>query len=645
MILISSFSIDTQKMSAELGKWSGRLPFPLGPILQNGLVTSAVGEDFVEKLNCVLRMDNSPKTSVIIILLRFGDFFRVNMDEEGAKEYFSDTLERMQILFNVYSKSHCLVAVCPEIPDADEIKFRFRENCLISLKKCLISAKEKDGCLNVHAIEEDFSFTGKEVQKFYYSCCNDKPSGQFYSELNYKLARELFQTNSLPIKLVITDLDGTVGEGNIGDVDGISNFKFTPFYLKYQKQLVKLSNLGYPIAIVSKNPKEVIEEFFRQRENEMTLKRKHVAIIIGNYKEKAENIVELSKKLGGIDPGSFIYIDNSKMEIEKMREAWPQILSILFNSKIVCVLKKLWVIRYDKKPTKEDEMRTRNYSLNDQRDEVRSKCQTYGEFCKRIQLQTYFQEIDASSLERVQDLISKANQFNSHAPLVSKDIFAKNYNRDNYKVYTIYIEDNVGSNGIVGVIGGRVNGKTFEISILVMSCSVVSPSRAIEYIFLSEVAKKVGEYSCETISVEFTVTDKNTPLMSAYFNHLNLEVKNVNGDTFTYESPIEKIQYFCSQFLENPITSCDGAKIAPDSKKNPYNDEVLIIAYEDEVSVQRWHPLLGLGLLFRKNIQLRGRVARAASPMSDSEIIISSRNKDESKESLPIRPITPFHYS
>ena len=103
------------------------------------------------------------------------------------------------------------------------------------------------------------------------------------------------------IKLIILDLDNTLwggeaGERNFKDLElGPNSIKGLVFE-DFQKRLKNLKNLGYLLAICSKNDLKNVKRVFKFNQN-MILNFKDFSSIKVNWKNKNENIREILLEL------------------------------------------------------------------------------------------------------------------------------------------------------------------------------------------------------------------------------------------------------------------------------------------------------------------------------------------------------------
>ena len=129
-------------------------------------------------------------------------------------------------------------------------------------------------------------------------------------------------------KVVILDLDDTLWGGIVGDAgwEGLILGGHDPAgeaLVDFQRELKALTRRGILLAIVSKNEESIAMEAIAKHP-EMVLKLSDFAGWRINWKDKAENIIDLMAELNlGLD--SAVFIDDNPVESARVREALPKV--------------------------------------------------------------------------------------------------------------------------------------------------------------------------------------------------------------------------------------------------------------------------------------------------------------------------------
>ena len=179
-------------------------------------------------------------------------------------------------------------------------------------------------------------------------------------------------------KIIITDLDDTLWGGEVGDL-GWENIRLGGHdsvgeaYQDFQRLLLNLKNNGMMLAISSKNNEKTALEAINKNK-EMILKKKDFVNWRINWNNKSENIISMMTELNlGLD--SAIFIDNSKLEREKVKNAIPEILvpdmpndSRLYHS----FISRLNCINFLEQ-TNEDRVKSDQYNIENKRQKLKTK--------------------------------------------------------------------------------------------------------------------------------------------------------------------------------------------------------------------------------------------------------------------------------
>src|SRR5262249_60112417 len=130
-------------------------------------------------------------------------------------------------------------------------------------------------------------------------------------------------------RLVILDLDNVLWGGIVGEVgwEGITlggHDYVGEAFVDFQRALKALTRRGVQLAIASKNDEAAALEAI-DRHPEMQLRRRDFAGWRINWRDKAENVLELLADLGlGVE--SAVFVDNSAVERGPGAGAVPAVL-------------------------------------------------------------------------------------------------------------------------------------------------------------------------------------------------------------------------------------------------------------------------------------------------------------------------------
>ena len=326
-------------------------------------------------------------------------------------------------------------------------------------------------------------------------------------------------------KVIVTDLDNTLWGGVLGDdgYNGIICDNNTPegeaFY-NFQKYLKKLSSQGIILTICSKNDEKIVKEVFKKNKN-FALQYKDFSVVKANYNDKAKNINDISKILN-LNIDSFVFIDDSKIECELVKEIIPNIQVInLDSSEPSNYINKVetYNLFNFKNITKEDLKRTESYKKIREYDEVKTKSSNIDSFLKDLSPKIYLKKVDKISVTRSSQLLGKTNQFKFNNKIFSEKELLKIKDR----TIVLSFEDKFQNYGIIGVLVYELDKKNKSLFIdnWVMSCRVFS--RRIEDLIIEFFIKKVNNLNYDSIGFNFNISEKNIYLQN-FLKQLNFKL-------------------------------------------------------------------------------------------------------------------------
>lgn len=314
-------------------------------------------------------------------------------------------------------------------------------------------------------------------------------------------------------KCIVLDLDNTLWGGIIGE-DGIENITLSieppgNGFLAFQQALLDHYNRGVILAINSRNNPEDAWQVIRTHPN-MILKENNFAASRVNWKDKAQNLLELARELNiGLD--SMVFFDDDPSNRALVRALLPEVevpelpddpgqYALFLNSLNLFSSKAI---------TDEDKMRGNLYITERLRKEEEQKYPEKEDFLKELLLKLTVWEDDGTSLSRLAQLTEKTNQFNiDKQPLTEEEILKYTKSPD-YSVFNARLQDKFGDYGIITFALIERRGNDWHIKSLLMSCRAFG--RGAEEAFLGAILKRAREQGAKNISIAFRETEKNMP--------------------------------------------------------------------------------------------------------------------------------------
>jgi FkbH-like protein len=349
-------------------------------------------------------------------------------------------------------------------------------------------------------------------------------------------------------KCVLLDCDNTLWGGVIGE-DGMTGIALDPYispgaaFYEFQSYLLSLHQQGILLAVCSKNNEADVLEVFANHPN-CLLKKEHFVCIRANWKDKAENILEISEVLQlGIN--SFVFIDDSHVECSLVQESIPD-LDIIQAPKNPLDLDHIWQwenIFFTPHRTKEDAQKQKQYQDNEARRESSESFADIGKFLLSLETSVELFRNEAAHLERIAQLTQKTNQFNLRTVRYTLQDIESFLQSKDYVVFTMHVRDKFGDLGITNlcIMSLCGNGRAF-VDTFLMSCRVIK--RDLEFFFFNHCLQVLKQdHAVTEILAEFIPTRKNS-LVEKFLDNVGLSLSSEEGGIKKYRGSLSNLEPF-----------------------------------------------------------------------------------------------------
>lgn len=323
------------------------------------------------------------------------------------------------------------------------------------------------------------------------------------------IARHVDSNIRPPLKAIIVDCDNTLWQGVCGE-DGPAGIRIESRHQNLQNILVQQRAQGRLICLCSKNnPADVWSVF--ETHSDMLLKRDHITAAMINWSPKSHNLLQLSKELN-LAPDSFLFLDDSPLEIGEVRANAPDVNSLLLSTAAPEFwnqqLLHLWLL--DGSPqTAEDIQRAQMYRDESQRSSLRAQSQSLEEFLHSLDLQIEIRPLAPEDEARADQLLQRTNQFNMHPTLRALSQLQPLSIEHELEIRTVRTRDRFGDYGLVGLLIYHCEGTTLHLDHLVLSCRALG--RAVEVQMLQYLARIAEERLKQFIEIDFEASSRNQP--------------------------------------------------------------------------------------------------------------------------------------
>ena len=447
---------------------------------------------------------NQNKQGMNVILIRLSDLFPTSQPFE------TQLTEMTQAFKSMHSKMHVplLLLMTPSLhPDPAEplfyehIETQLQQN--LGLLQNIVVLTSHD-ILN-HTDADTTSIFDPYTEKHGHI----PYTLDFYHTLSTLIARKYSLLSRKPYKAIILDCDETLWRGVIEE-DGIDGIVIDKHDIALQQFILECHQAGFLICLCSKNSEESILAVFKHRTDLLLDLDKHICSFRINWQPKSSNIQSIAQELD-LDPSSFVFIDDNKLECAEVKSHLPEVLVIqLPKSKQdrLPYLKNIWAFDYQKTSI-EDGSRTEFYQKNKLRHNLKSTSISYEKFVKTLGIKTQIHDATLKDFDRIVQLSQRTNQFNISPNAMTSIAFHNSIVSGAPHCVTIHVTDKFGDYGLVGVVAYQKNHAALEIHAFFLSCRILG--LGVEQDILKHLTAIAEKQQLSKIIIPFSITSKNTP--------------------------------------------------------------------------------------------------------------------------------------
>jgi FkbH-like protein len=333
---------------------------------------------------------------------------------------------------------------------------------------------------------------------------------------NYKYLRCL---NGISVKCLVLDCDGLLWGGVVGEdeVEGIclGESKQGAQYIEFQKALSSLESRGFILAICSKNNESDVLDVFKYHEH-MVLQLSQIATYEINWNNKVENIINIQKKLN-ISLSSMVFIDDSKFEIEMVRNQLPEVTCLHFpettsynNAQRLLELGLFEQLAL----TAEDKLRTTAYISDMKRAQSKQHYTHIEDYLTDLEMEADLFNVQEKDSQRAYQLITKTNQFNMTCQRHTIKQVLTMIAADDGDIIGLALKDKFDNLGIVALLVMEYKGDSAEINNMIISCRALS--RGVEEVLLCHAMRYLQQRGVKHVFAYYAPAKHNQQVRDFY---------------------------------------------------------------------------------------------------------------------------------
>ena len=358
----------------------------------------------------------------------------------------------------------------------------------------------------------------------YYYLSNMLINPNLYADFQLWFKRILSAIRSQRKKCLILDLDNTLWGGVLGEdgMEGIDLGNNYPgsAYKDFQESILNTSKNGVILTVCSKNNEKDVFEAWDKHPN-MVLRKEHFSAYRINWKEKPDNILELSQELNiGLD--SMVFLDDNPAEREFVNSTIPEVIVPILPEKpyqLNFFLKELYEQYFQiYMLTGDDQLKTEQYKSNKSRQIFKKKTTSIGEYLSGLRMELSFQCANDFNISRIAQMTQKTNQFNLTTRRYTEENIRSFLNKG-HLIFCASLKDKFGDNGITAacIVELNIEESMARIDTFLVSCRILG--RQVEKTFVSLILNELKKLHIKKVEAFFIPSGKNMQVSDFYENY------------------------------------------------------------------------------------------------------------------------------
>ncbi|MDP1028804.1 HAD-IIIC family phosphatase [Sphingomonas sp. KR1UV-12] len=362
-------------------------------------------------------------------------------------------------------------------------------------------------------------------------------SARVLALLAARLAAGTRNFGSRYLKVLALDCDNTLWGGVLGE-DLVEGVKLDPYdypgnvYWRIQNSILALQRQGVLLCLCTKNNPDDVAEMFA-RHPHMVLKDTDLVSQRVNWIDKVANLTDLAAELN-VDLDSFVFLDDSPVEVEAVRSRLPQITMIQVPTtlsdypRIIAEVERLFL---GAGAATDGGAKLEHYRARAAAVEARSAFGSHEDYLASLELEASIHVDHLSEAARIAELSQKSNQFNLTTRRYTQAQVEQWMNEADKQVFSITVRNRFGDSGLTGVLVLHYDGDVARVDNYLMSCRVLG--QGVEFSLWSAVLARVAVKGAMRIEADFIPTAKNAQVRD-FYDRLGLELLNDTGGVRRY---------------------------------------------------------------------------------------------------------------
>ena len=312
-------------------------------------------------------------------------------------------------------------------------------------------------------------------------------------------------------KCIVVDCDGVLWGGIIGE-DGLQGIQLGETYpgvcyQQFQRQLQQLKELGFLLALNSRNNEADIRTVF-DRHPGMILKFDDFTAVRVNWNDKAANLAAIAEELNlGIE--SLVFVDDNPFELERAKSAHPRITCLQAPRETWNLPAMLpTTASLDRLSlTAEDTAKAAMYAQQRERKALSDRTASLDDYLRQLDLHLAIEQFSVDRhLARAVQLLQKTNQFNLTTRRYDESKI-RDLQQAGATIHVASLRDRFGDYGRIGLSVVVFEPEGPVLDVFLMSCRALG--RKAESVFLDFLKRRLRSLGLQQLRARFIPSGRN----------------------------------------------------------------------------------------------------------------------------------------
>lgn len=322
------------------------------------------------------------------------------------------------------------------------------------------------------------------------------------------------------VKLVVTDLDGTLWGGVLGE-DGPSRLAMTTrdggaAFARYQARLAALAESGVLVAAISRNDPCDVRAVFDGHPG-MTLRLSHLVALEASWQPKAQVLAALLDRLR-VAASCAVFIDDDPVEQRLVAHALPEVLvPSTQGGSDLCLARLESDGVFATASSPEDVVRARSTRAALGLAAAARIAPDRNAVLASLRMRVSFEDLDDANRARAAQLTRRVTQFRTTSLVIAPDAGSENEADGEARVFLARLRDESADHGRVGLVVWRLAGEEAILELVCLSCRALN--RDVETALLAEVERRARAAGARRLRARLERLARNEPARDLFARH------------------------------------------------------------------------------------------------------------------------------